>query len=198
MHTQKKKKIIGIDLDDVLLDFNPTLYAWHNATYGTSFEHKDVTSYFIEDIWKCTRAEAVAKIVDFYLTDEHKNALPVSGAVQGIERLRKNHSLILVTSKPDYLRPLTVKWLEKHFPAMFQSIHFTNHWLGDKNKRRTKSELCRRLGIQVFVEDGPAHALDVATVCEQVFLFNRPWNQMEVFPPIVRVSSWEDIVQKLQ
>lgn len=198
MDIQKKKKVIGIDLDDVLLDFNPALYAWHNALYNTTFKYEDITSYFIEDILQCTRDEVFAKITEFYQTNEHARILPIPGALEAVKNLNQNHTLIVVTSKPDYLRPLTTKWLEKYFPNIFQTIHFTNHFLGDESNRRTKSEICKELGIEVFIEDGPSHALDVATVCETVFLFNRPWNQVDVAPPIVRVSSWEEIVQKLQ
>jgi uncharacterized HAD superfamily protein len=197
MHTPKKK-VIGIDLDDVLLDFNAALYLWHNAKHHTALEYEEITSYFLEDMWGCTREEVMAKIADFYQSHDHIQTGPVAGAVEAIQKLSLLHTLIVVTSKPEYLRPHTIAWLDKYFPNMFQSVHFTNHFLGDESRRREKSVVCQELGIEIFIEDAPTHALDVATVCETVFLIDRPWNQARVLPPIIRVSSWEEIVQKLQ
>ena len=48
--TMGKSRIIGVDLDDVLLDFNDTLFAYHNRKYGTKCERKNNTDFYLEKI----------------------------------------------------------------------------------------------------------------------------------------------------
>jgi len=191
------KKKIGIDLDDVLLDFSGALIPWHNANYGTKYRYEDMTSYNLEDILQCPRYEIDRRMTDFHFSEEHYNALPIPGAALALERLSQDHSLIVITSKADEMRPSMEAWLAKHFPNLIESVHFTNHHLGDKSKKRKKSDVCREEGVQIFIDDACIHVTDVADICEKVFLLDRPWNQEALHPAVTRVHSWEDILKKL-
>ena len=68
------KKIIGFDLDDVLLDFRGPLINWHNITHGTNLTRDHYVHFELEKIWGCDLPEAINRIWDFYQSDLHKNA----------------------------------------------------------------------------------------------------------------------------
>jgi uncharacterized HAD superfamily protein len=50
-------KVIGIDLDDVLLNFNDAFLDFHNSTYSTSNKREDITSFYLEEIWGISKEE---------------------------------------------------------------------------------------------------------------------------------------------
>ncbi len=194
--SSKKSKIIGFDLDDVLLNFNDNLYLYHNNVYGTNYKRKYITSHNLSLIWQCTQKEATKKLDDFYYSQPHFDALPVEGAVEGVKALDKNHRLFIVTSRPKEIREMTLRWLDLHFPNMFNDVYFINHFQGT-GKKRTKGEICRELGVQVFVDDVLEYAQTISDAGIPVLLYDTPWNQGETGSLMTRVYSWPEIVSKL-
>lgn len=122
--------------------------------------------------------------------------MPVFGAVKAMNVLSRSYKLVIVTSKPDSLKTMTHTWVEKYFPNVFQGIYFTNTYVTPKQGKIKKSELCHELGIEIFIDDSIGNVLDVANVCERVFLLDRPWNQQQLtFPDnVTRSYSWQEIV----
>ena len=187
--------IIGLDLDDVLFDFTPGLHAYHNRFYDTSFELEDFKQNLAE-MWGCSKEEERKRIFDFYSSQEHWDSLPVFGAVEGINNLRQHHDITIITAKPEALKDKTLEWLGRHFPQTFEQIHFTNQYHGS-GLRRTKGEVCRGLGISIFVDDFIHNAEDVANAGIRTLLFDAPWNQGEINPLVTRVYSWDEITDIL-
>jgi uncharacterized protein len=184
--------IIGLDLDDTLVDFREALHAHYNKRYGTNYKRE----HFMDNLaqmWNCSDEESVNRVFDFYHSLEHWEALPVAGAVDGIKKISQSHTLFIITSKPDELKEKTNEWLNKHFPDMFDRVCFTNQYHGNDPKR-TKREICLELGVEIFVDDMLGHADDVACSGIPVLLLDAPWNHAVVKSPITRVYSWEEIV----
>lgn len=197
---QMKSRIIGLDLDEVLLDFNNAFCAYHNRVYGTNICRNDLTVFEYADILNCSKEEAVKRVVDFYATPEHLNAVPVLGAVEAIKKLKDNNTLIIITSKPETLRGATSEWIDKYFPNSFKNIVFTNHFSGN-GIRRSKGDVCKEMGVDIFVDDNLENVENVLGVGISALLFNAPWNQCDnqydAKHPIVRVNSWQEIIEKL-
>lgn len=195
-----KVKKIGVDLDDVLLAIIAGLFPWHNRLYGTNNHEDDVRPFELSSSWNCTKEEVVARVLDFYQTPEHAECQPIPGAVEAMDTLSQSHELTIVTSKPADLETMTHAWVEKHFPKVFQGIYFTSSFVTPEHQQIKKSELCRKFGIEVFIDDSIANVLDVATACEHVFLFDRPWNQEKVALPanVTRAYSWQEIVTAIE
>ncbi len=196
--SQTKK--IGVDLDDVLLEIVAGLFPWHNRLYGTNNKKEEVRPFELSSSWNCTKEEAVSRILDFYQTPEHADCMPVPGATEAMAALGQSYELVIVTSKPANLETMTQAWVEKHFPKVFQGIYFTNSFVTPEHQQVKKSELCRKLGIEIFIDDSIGNVIDVATACEHVFLFDRPWNQENVALPanVTRAYSWKEIVDAIQ
>ena len=187
--------IIGFDLDDVLLNFNDALHPYHNSRYGTSYQIENITSFDLAKLWGVSEEEKNKRVLDFYSSPEHWDAEPVAGAVKGIKNLKQYHNLSIITAKPEELKDKTLEWLNKHFPKMFDGIHFVNHY--GSGQRRGKGEVCNELAMEIFVDDSLDNVKDVANCGIPVLLFDAPWNQGEVKPPITRVHSWDEIVKIL-
>lgn len=190
--------MIGIDLDDCVLDFNNALHAYHNKKYGTSVARKDIISYDIEKLWNCSPEEASKKVFEFYSTAEHDAALPVPGAYEAMAVLKKANELHLISSRSEKISDLTLRWVDKNFPGRFKSVTLTNQYFGIKENVRSKADVCRELHIDVMVEDSLSQAKEIAMVVSRVFLLDCPWNQGELPHNVIRVNSWKEIVSQLK
>jgi uncharacterized HAD superfamily protein len=190
--------IIGVDLDDVLLDFFGTFCGYVNKTRGTSYTRENQTDFAVEKSWGWSKEDAYQAVLDFYHSEDHRSAIPVSGAVDAIAQLSKEHTIHVITSKPEFMKEETERWIQKYFPGMISSIQFMNHYHGD-GKKRSKAETCRELGIQVFVDDSAEQARNVSSVGIPVLMPDAPWNRQEKVGPLVtRAYSWVEIVKKIQ
>lgn len=195
-----KMKKIGVDLDDVLLAIIDGLFPWHNRLYGTNNRTDEIRPFELSSSWGCTKEEAVSRILDFYQTPEHAACLPIPGSVEAMNILSQTHELVIITSKPANLEAMTHAWVEKHFPKTFQGIYFTSSFVTPEHQQVKKSELCRELGIELFIDDSIGNIIDVASVCEHSFLFDRPWNQEQIILPsnVTRTFSWKETVNAIQ
>jgi uncharacterized HAD superfamily protein len=194
-----KKPVLGLDFDDVLMDFRSTLDEYHNEKHGTNLTREGAVSYSLPDSWDCSEDEAAKRVVGFYESDHHHAALPVDMAQEAITKLARKHDFVIITSRPEFIKDRTLEWLEKNYPNTFQNICFTNLYLGEAGaKKRTKAEVCAEYGVKVFVDDNLDNAQDVAEKGFSVLLLDKPWNQVtDLHPNITRVYSWDDIVRVL-
>lgn len=188
--------IIGFDLDDVLLGFFDALHPYCNIRYGTDCQRNDLVSFDLPKLWGISKEEAIKRVADFYQSPEHWDAKPIDGAIEKIKKLKQHHKLHVITAKPEELKNKTLEWLDKHFPQMFDGIHFTNHYHGSGLKR-TKGEVCRELNIEFFVDDFLENVNDVANSGIPALLFDAPWNQGEIKSLVTRVYSWDEIAEIL-
>src|SRR3989344_4048910 len=155
-----QKKIIGIDLDDILFDFFGHLCVFINSQKNTTYTKKDMTDFMLEKVLGCERKEALDLIADFYLSEEHENSLPIQGSQEAIKKLDENYLLFIISARPEYLRKRTENWVQKHFGNVFQKVYLGNHYHGNGLKR-TKLELCEKIGVCAYIEDFIPNAVQV-------------------------------------
>lgn len=193
-----QRRIIGIDFDDVLADFNASLSEYHNNIHGTSYKRSDIVSYGLKDLWRCSHEEAVRRVNEFYHSRYHENLAPVKGAVQAVDRLKRENALVIITSRPESMREKTLEWIHKHFPRTFKEIHFLGHYHGAEARKETKGEMCRKIGVKIFIDDSLEHAISISKEGVRVLLFNAPWNKNKKLRNVVRVFGWSDVLNKLR
>ncbi|MFA6340771.1 MAG: hypothetical protein WCX27_00820 [Candidatus Paceibacterota bacterium] len=193
----KKAKIIGFDLDCVLLDFHDALMAYHNRVYCDSFKMECPVNFAeLQALWGGDAAKAENETVDFYESKEHMNARPIQGAIEGIEKLKKGNTLYVVTVRPDVSKEKTLAWIDKNFPDTFSGVYFTNEFHGG-GIVSTKARVSKELGIEVFVDDSLERAREISEAGIPVLLLDTPWNHEKVSGLITRVNSWAEIMEKL-
>ncbi len=189
-------KVIGVDFDDVIFDFNDGLRQWHNAAYGPPYKMDEITDYPLEKLWGCDRAEAVRRVHEFYLSPEHMDLKPIPRAVESLNFLKQHRGCMLVvgTSRPKTIRDITHALLEEHFPGVFADVFFLGNYHGS-GINVTKAEICKWYEMDAFVDDHIEHVHVIAQEGIPTFLYDRPWNRRILQKGVTRVYDWHDIVR---
>jgi len=192
-----KKKKIGIDIDEVLVDLLNPFCNYHNENHGSSLVKEDFKTSNLWETFGGTREEAIEKVRNFFESNHFEDLIPIFGAKEAIHLLSLKYELEIVTSRPKYVKNKTLNWLEEYFPELFFNFHFTDHF-SPGEIYTSKSKICFDQNIEILIEDNLEYALDCVSKGIFVLLFDCPWNQSEKLPEnIWRVKSWEEIVEVL-
>jgi 5'(3')-deoxyribonucleotidase len=188
--------IIAIDCDDVLVPTATAILAHYNKTYGANITlpqlySKDPAVWKVDDY-----ADAVKRVQAYLNTPEYLNLPPFKEAIDVLAKLSKRYEIHVVTARHDALAEATKRVLAEHFPDVFRSIEFTNHFGATA---RTKAQVCQEIGADLLIDDHLTHAEAVAQCGINVLLFgDYPWNQAETLHENVeRVRDWDEVAQRL-
>lgn len=198
------RMVVAVDVDEVLGSFLSALNKFIADRYSLNHTVSEYYVYEFFRIWNCSRAEADIRVHEFFKTPYFTSGIhPIPGARHALHKLSTFCNLSVVTSRQNVIKDHTLQWLEKHYPGLFQEIHFGNHFALD-GKSKPKSEICRSLGAQVLIDDNPRYALECAEIGVRVLLFDYddsyPWckSDMAVSHPLVtKVKNWEEVEQHL-
>ncbi len=190
------KPILGIDMDDVLLDFMAPLCDFYNRVHGGSMTRDQLHVFDPSVNFKCSNEEALKLLFDFYDSPENAACMPVDGALDAITVLKNKYQLIIVTARPKKVADMTHAWVTKYFPGVFSDIIFTG-LLGTEEKKKSKGEIAKELGFAGFVDDALHNAQSLSEHGIPVYLLNAPWNQGELPPLVTRYNTWKEITEAL-
>ncbi|KAF4572587.1 hypothetical protein EYR36_007095 [Pleurotus pulmonarius] len=163
--------VIAVDLDDVLSQTNLVLAEFHNENYGTNM---DVSHFYYYYYWKNpfwgTPAETYEKVKKFYATDRIYQAPPVPGAREGVQSLKDmGFRLVIVTARTQDVAEPSWKWVDKHFPGIFDTLICTNQFK-DADKvgheivtKLSKGQVCNDLGACLLIDDSSENAIQCST-----------------------------------
>jgi uncharacterized HAD superfamily protein len=178
--------MIGIDIDGVLADSDPSFRAHLQKIYQRPFLRKDVV-YF--DYQKCFGLSLV-QIEDFWQTfsaqGKWEKIKVIPGALSVLKHFNKK-DIILITARPDYLKKETLSWLKMN-KIPYSRLLF----MAGESKHH--DVLAHKLKFDYFIEDRFEYSRDLADLGIKVLLLNYPWNKkFGEYPGITRVNSWKDI-----
>ena len=187
----RNKPVVAIDCDDVIISTAPNIINHYNLTYGTNIELKDYYSND-EQLWGADRNTFMARIHNYLSTPEYQSLKPFQDAIDTIHALSDSYELHVVTARPDLLAEITKLMLNEHFPDLFTSIVFTNHFT---NKNISKADVCSQLNASYLIDDHLHHAELAASSGLPVLLFgNYPWNQSTTLSDLItRVNDWQQV-----
>ncbi|XP_051150701.1 uncharacterized protein LOC127265071 isoform X2 [Andrographis paniculata] len=175
-----EKIMVAVDVDEVLGNFVSALNQFIAARYSLKCSVSEYHVYEFFKIWNCSRDE---------------------GAQMALQRLSEIYNLCIVTSRQNAIKDHTIEWIEKHYPGLFQEIHFGNHFALDGQSRR-KSDMCKSLGAKILIDDNPRYATECAEAGIKVLLFDYensyPWCKVDTKHPLVtKVYNWEEVEDQL-
>ncbi len=182
---------IGIDIDDVLIDFCYPFAEFHNQTYGTNWDKDDLNTYRLEDLTGDTWDEMQLKMDKFVKNTDFFNKKISPEIKKSLEMINQDHEVYLITGRPDHYREGTLCWAKNNLGGLYKDVFFV---YGNIEKV-DKWEFCVNHGIEVMIEDLPEFALKCRDAGIKVLLFDHPWNQGIKGKNICRVKSWSDILQ---
>jgi len=184
---------IGIDIDDVIVDFCLPFAKFHNANYGTNWSKENLNTYRLEDLTGDTWDQMQEKMDLFVKEADFFNKKVDPAIVESIKTLAMVHEIYIITGRPDHYRDGTIKWAQNNLNGLYREIFFV---YGEAEKV-DKWQFCVNNGIEVIIEDLP----EFATKCNEagitVLLFDHPWNQGVKGQNLKRVKSWPEIVRIL-
>jgi uncharacterized HAD superfamily protein len=192
-----EKKVLGLDFDDVVNNFNKVFYAWHNQYYGTKVLFIGITSYNICQILGISE-RVMRDRVERFIHQYHHEIKPAPGVCAALMQLSDKFELHMITSRCESLQTITHSWLTEYKLNSFAHHHFTNGF-NTKHPERTRKKLdvCKEIGAVCLVEDAPKHCIDVASGGVKVLMPIRPWNRDVVHELVVPCSGWKEITDHL-
>jgi len=185
---------IALDIDEVLMQFVPFFLRWHNQNYQTNLTLSDIKDYNLNIALKCTPEEAVQRIFEFYKSPEFNYLEPLEGAQAILSKLAKNHDLIAITSRPQFLEQATRDSLDQYFQNSISELYMTGEWF--QYSQKTKADLCEELSADVIVDDRPKYCLECMLVGTTPILFNlnNSYGWQNNNPKIrFKATSWQEV-----
>ncbi|XP_031256051.1 uncharacterized protein LOC116118524 [Pistacia vera] len=203
-HTLPEKIAVAVDVDEVLGNFVSALNRFIADRYSSNHSVSEYHVYEFFKIWNCSRDEADIRVHEFFKTPYFKTGIhPIPGAQKALHNLSRFCNLSVVTSRQNVIKDHTIEWIEKHYPGLFEEIHFGNHFALDGTSR-PKSEICRYLGAKILIDDNPKYAIECADAGMRVLLFDYensyPWCKTQAIdqhPLVTKVNNWEEVEQQI-
>lgn len=195
------KPILQLDHDETLVKFIPKLNEFYNNKFNKNLKLEDYSNYELSKSWKCSEDKVLRILDEFYETDSFKN-LPINeGAQEALEKLVKWYNPIVVSARPSKVMNITRRQIDKYFKMIPLENVFHSYFPGDNGNspKITKSDWALKYGAKVGVEDCWKNAKDLSQNANvRMYLLSKPWNKYisVKLPNIIRVNSWERILQK--
>lgn len=166
------KKVIAIDMDDVLADLVSSWVEKVNTNEGCNVKTNEITTWNIHNNFKCGN-----KVYEYLNYDLFRNLPVIQDSQLVVSKLIEKYDVYIVTSATKYLDSLKAKieWLNENFPYIDSS----------------KIVLCGNKSIikaDIMIDDG-VHNLKVFEGKKLLFdgYHNRECNLYQ------RVHSWKEI-----
>lgn len=195
-----KNKIIWVDLDEVLAELLDYILEYNNYKIGEhTIDKNKIKDYHIHLLpeLNVTKNEAI----EWFRKPIHEdifnfNIKPLNWSLKRLKELKKDwNKLIIVTARiEEIFWEYTKKWVENHFPDIFEEIIYTNQF---SNMQRSKWEVCKELWVEFMIEDNYDYALNLAEYNIQTYVLEKPWNigRKEKHKNIIRIKNWEEFMK---
>ncbi len=187
---------IGIDIDNVISNFNDTLlneYLIHDKTLRNNGIINKNAKYIRNGMFDWNEEEEKS----FYKNNIErivKNLGIIEGAKEYIDKLHNDgHVIYIITGRDngEYTDPynMTKNWLDmKH-------IYYDNLILTDSYDKHVKSKKCIEHHIDVMIDDSKRMCKDIKDNGIRALLMDTPYNRDT--NEFERVNSWKEIYNKL-
>ncbi len=185
---------IGIDLDDVIVDFTREFLKFYNQKFKKNILYKDWKVFDLWELEPISKEESIKLINEFYKSEFFDEIDLIDGAKEAICGLMEKHEVSVITARPLRWGEKTRSFFEKQFPKEKVNLH---HSRSPDDFKIDKAGICKNLKIELIIDDRENHALDCAEKGVKVLLLDKPWNQGVKHENIIRVKNWNEILEKL-
>lgn len=176
-----EKPLVAVDLDGTVGD----PYAWLervNEIFNLSLTPENFRHLSIRENEGCEHVPA-----DFYIKNKplfHENIGMREGAIEVIERLKKQFELVFVTGRTPDMKAMTEKWFADHgmpadLPVVYLGLGLKTIWT-EKHKP------------VAFLEDNVNQSEAIAASGIPVILMDASYNQEINGNNIIRAASWKE------
>ena len=150
----------------------------------------DPRFYYLDEALGWDRKTA-DEFFDQFLPEIYHNIRPKEGAAEVMQELKKDHELILITSRNRRfynVEQVTADWLSRNDIVYDKLILNTT----DNMHFFNKLQVCVDHNVQVMIEDHHELIKEISPVLP-VIVFDYPYNRHLANDNIIRVNSWGEI-----
>jgi len=195
------KKILAIDIDDVLSDSTDALRRVVNDLLSISLSSEDYRSIeadywgYYEAVWeKFGAADRFSfDAVEAQMVHDQSHVQPIAGAVDAVAMLADEYEVVLVTSRNPRWKTETKRWVDMHFKSLTSELYFVHELSDDK----TKGYLCSDLGVSALIDDNPEHCMSAIDVGVDAVLFGEYGWSYSAPKELAKCSGWSEIKDHL-
>ena len=171
-----QKKIIGVDIDNVLSDTDNVIRKLIDQEYGIKSSRNQINN------WSYSKSLPITSVQEkniFTIFHNHYclHAPVIKYAQESLEVLSAYYTIWLITCRPMEANLLTEQWLNINNFTYTKLVHSCD-----------KTSFLDHL--EFIVEDNGITAIEYARNNVPVILFNNPWNLEYSHPLIFRVNDW--------
>lgn len=197
------KKIIAIDIDEVIAIHVPAFIEFSNKRWGTSLRVEDYDDHWAK-MWEIDHEEVAKRTEEMDREKLASSLEPIKDAKPVLEKLTADYKLVVTTARRTSMTAETLEWIDKYFPGIFQEVHFAGMWDRlDSNKaidissKATKAELLLEISADYLVDDHPKHCFAAARAGIKTVLFgDYPWSRNLKLPKgVVRAKNWQEVLE---
>ena len=197
---QRTRKLIAIDIDDVVADTTEAVRAWVNNKFDLKLERTD---YYVTDsdywnyfdkIWQKHGIHGQVNLHDIYreYENDQSHVSPISGVQQTIGHLRQVHDIVFITARPPSQGKETRRWLDMHIDAQIPVYFSANPFFNQI--AQSKGEICAELGVDILIDDSIDNCRNAMQHGIDALLFGSyGWNAE---PPddLRRCDNWQEVL----
>lgn len=196
-----QKKIIAVDLDDVVADTTEALRIVANKIPGIDLtkEHYQVDGKYwgyYEGVWRQNGVDHLVSFDSLHddMASNQDHVQIIEGAKAALYNLSVNYDLVAVTSRRVQWIESTHRWLEENLPNVFKDIVFVHH---DNTDGRTKGDACVEIGADWLIDDNPEHCQSAIEKGTEAVLFGDcGWNRsIKLSVDMARAQNWQEVLE---
>jgi uncharacterized HAD superfamily protein len=179
---------IGIDIDGTVTSPS-SIVPLMNESFGKDLRYEDCLEYNLANVYKITEEEFVAWL------DQNGERLydeaPVHGTADQILRdWHEKYKLVYISAREARHLDVTLNWFSR-----YQIPYHEIDLVGTHDKLTS----AQKWKVDLFLEDRLENALQLSEALQiPVFLFDTPYNQGPLPDLIQRVSSWDEVQEKVK
>jgi uncharacterized HAD superfamily protein len=175
--------LVGIDIDNVLAEFEAAFRGWINRHTGLALKRSDITRYRFAECCGLSPEEVAELFAGFVGAGQLRRLRLIPHARAALDGLARRAEICLVTSRP----------------PREEIVADTLFWVGRKGLPYSELLWSERKwevagGFSLFIEDNLEQALGLAERGVEVLLLDYPWNRTAPpHPNITRIRSWHQV-----
>ncbi len=192
----KRKPKVGVDFDDVLVDFIGSFINWHNEEYGTRAKITDQHTYQFSSSLGLNEEESAVRVRRFVDADIYPRLPALAGAKELLQGLKPYAEVIVVTARKETVAIQTKRNLDLHFSGLVSRIIHAPRIEGP-NPDIAKAHACAKEGIALLIDDNHDNISHCVSYVPHIpgIVYTRPWNDKVRCDKTYRAHTHAEILE---
>lgn len=191
----RRKLVIAVDCDDVLVPGVETLLSTYNRRYNTAVRLENAYNPDSPE-WGVSREKIFSRFRDIHLSDDFPHSDPLEETQEVVRRLSESCELHLVTAREPELERVTNSIISRFFPGCFASVEHTGGVT-------SKGVICQKIGANILIDDGLHNLIKARdSGLEWLVKFgNYPWqdeNELVDFDNLISCDNWLEVETEIE